>query len=249
MNIAPDTHEFAIYYDRLSLLAKQNSIILTDDEIVHRIAHVLRLQINDSLMLFDQYIHVQVVINQIVKKKSISCTIIKKETNKILAPSITFLLPLLKRDALETALYSLAEIGANEIQLVITDKSQKKWTDKDHERAHKIIIAAAEQSKNFAFPIVAKPIALTSYVASAADKDVKIMLDMDAKPLCSLLQQDKVLTNKQLYLIIGPEGGLTAQEKTFLQKSHFITASLTPTVLRACQAAAVSAALVRSCLR
>lgn len=244
---ATDKHEFALYCSNLSSLVTKDQVIITDADLMHRIATVLRLMAGDSIVLFDQSVHAYVSIAHIAKKKSIACIVIKKEVNTILAPAITFLLPLLKREALETALYSLAEIGANTIQLITTDKSQKKWSDKEHERAYKIIIAAAEQSKNFAFPAVLKPISLSDYCQMPTEKVLKIMLDPTGNPLCVLLSE-KMHGFNELVVIAGPEGGFTQEEKVLLQKSGYLNAALTPTVLRASQAAAVATAVIRTCL-
>jgi RsmE family RNA methyltransferase len=50
-------------------------------------------------------------------------------------------------------------------------------------------------------------------------------------------------------LFVGPEGDLTDQEKVLLKQNGFIFCALTPTILRACEAIALGAGVVRSILR
>ena len=63
----------------------------------------------------------------------------EKKYNTILQPHITVLLPLLKRDDLDTVLYSLVEMGVNTIQLMITKKVQRKWgKEKEYDRLQRV---------------------------------------------------------------------------------------------------------------
>jgi 16S rRNA U1498 N3-methylase RsmE len=50
-------------------------------------------------------------------------------------------------------------------------------------------------------------------------------------------------------MINGPEGDFTLEEKELLKKHNFIAAQLTPTILRAQQAVAISLGVVRSFFR
>lgn len=242
-----EKHQFALFYTNLSgfLHSAQNkSFSLTDPNLVHRITSILRLGIGESLVLFDQSLHAQVTIADIVKHKSIRFELDYKKHNLIYKPEITVLLPLLKKDSFETALYSLAEIGVTTIQLLITHKSQQRWTPKDQERAQKILIAAAEQSKNFALPTLKTPLNLHDFLKESNTFDAKIFFD----PVGILLSQtlQKITQPKHIALAIGPEGDLINEEKELLRSAGFVFSSLTPTILRACQAAALGAGIIRS---
>ncbi len=83
------------------------------------------------------------------------------------------LLPLLKKIALEEALYACVELGAHSVQLVITNKSQHTWVDlKKWCACNEFMIAAAEQSKNFAFPEWL-PQCLLPEIVQRCDKTIK----------------------------------------------------------------------------
>ncbi len=281
MNNNHDTHSFALYIPSLSNLVKSNphhkSLDITDADFLHRISSVLRLEAGEAVILFDQTMHCTATISEIIKKKLIRVTVHALIENTVCAPEITFLLPLLKRDALETALYALTEVGVNKIQLVLTSKSQKSWSQKDQERANKINIAAAEQSKNFAFPVIQPPIPLEQALACINPKSQRIFFDPTGIPLkdflgpsictCGATQDvylrlhmvsdcEAIVSNHGrgersvvFTLAIGPEGDLTSAEKQLMQKNGFIFCVLTPTILRASQAAALSAGIIRSMIR
>lgn len=241
-------HEFSFYLADLSLLLSENSstISIADADLIHRIIFVLRLEITDECILFDGNCHARVSISRLVKHKFVECKVLQVQKNDQLMPEITILLPLLKRDSLETALYSLTEVGVNTIQLVITHKSQQKWTQKEHERALNIIHAAAEQSKQYSPVTLLEPIDLSKALIQS-NAQTKLFFDPAGAPIMQTLKN--VSRTSLLTVAIGPEGDLTTEEKDALKKSGFIFTTLTPTILRACQAASLSVAIVRSLIR
>jgi 16S rRNA (uracil1498-N3)-methyltransferase len=245
-------HEFALFVESLSALVAHVSVgstfTITDEKLLHRMMNVLRLYAGDQCIFFDRKIQVYSVVNEYAAKKNIVCTIINKHNNKQLMPQITFLLPLLKRDDFEQALYALTEIGVSTIQLVVTQKGQNVSAhQKDMERAHRIIIAAAEQSKNFMYPELKSPITFST-IASLYNNDAatKIFFDPSGCSLLPIMQDLQKEVSRKIILLIGPEGDLTVQEKDMVASQGFIFCSLTPTILRAVQAAALGAGIVRS---
>ena len=151
-----NTHVFAFYSDFVNYIHNSGSRLdiheLMDQDLVHRISIVLRLDKGDRLILFNTRLHVEAVILGIKPKKSIVLEIQNIKPNILFSPKITWLLPLLKREAFEEAIYALTELGAQVIQPVITNKTQRAWNEKELVRAEKIIMAAAEQSKNYSMP-------------------------------------------------------------------------------------------------
>ena len=243
-------HLFACYHqdfsDEIAHRTHGDQIIIADADLTHRLTSVLRFAIGEQLILFDRSVRAIVTIAAVAKHKSITCVIDEKYINQVWQPAMNFVLPLLKKESLETALYSLSELGMTRIYLVTTQKSQQKWTPKEHERAQKIIIAAAEQSKNFAFPELMQPIDLKQASQKISDAH-KVFFDPAGKPIA---QQAREYANAQsLALAIGPEGDLSPEEKELLKESGFTFIALTPTVLRSSQAAALGAGIMRSLIR
>lgn len=240
-------HEFSFYLESLTQLLQKNNktLSVTDKDLVHRIMFVVRLEIGDECIFFDNQFNAKVSIVQMTKHKSVECRIIEVEKNTHIKPEITILLPLLKRDSFESALYALTETGVNTIQLVITQKSQQKWTAKDHERALSIIHAAAEQSKQFCSVKLIEPVALEKVLHLNASQ--KIFFDPAGFHLSSIT--DAFNVSQSFILAIGPEGDLTMQEKELLKKADFMFTALTPTILRACQAASLTVGIIRSLVR
>lgn len=236
-------HEFALY---CPVIPSDPAFALHDKDLVHRIVNVLRLNVGDRFILFNRDLHISVSIIG-VKKNSIDVSVLQKGVNTILQPAIHFLLPILKKDALSAAIYSMVELGANSIQLVMTQKVQRHWVAQELERLKKVAIAAAEQSKNFAFPAIVSPCNLKQALAKIPQDAIKIFFDPQAPTVIGM--QDAIKAATSIVLMIGPEGDLTEQEKIILRNQQVRFCALTPTVLRAEQAAAVGLGIVRCMLQ
>ena len=248
-----DEHIFAFYWPKLSKILKANvgpnfQFNLDDESIVHRVNHVVRLSPGNSCILFDSHEHLVCTLVS-CQVRQLSLIIQKRSCNKIVAPRITFLLPLLKREAFEQAIYSMVELGANAVQLVITQKMQRQWAgDKEFERISRIVHAAAEQSKNFAFPVIYPPLLLAG-AADKLDKDsTKIFFDPSGCKIMDLIVSIKTSINPNLVFFVGPEGDCSCQEKIYLNQQGFIFCQLVPTILRAEQAVTVALGTFRSCI-
>jgi len=246
-------HEFALYIESLSILLQEksfdSSVIFTDEKLFHRVVNVLRLRVGQECIFFDQKMYITAQIKAFVGKKQIHITVQATQQTVSLYPTVTFLLPVLKRDDLESALYVLTEMGVNTIQLVFTHKSVNQWSfDRDRERVQRIIIAAAEQSKNFAYPYVKEPIPLDLALKQYKDVSTKIFFDPQGEEMFTVMQSVYSAQPEHILLLVGPEGDLKIEEKEMIQINNFIFCALTPTVIRAAQAASLAAGLVRSLL-
>jgi len=243
-----EKHAFALYYSNVSpaRLSVHGHITIVDESVMHRIAHVLRLAVHDELILFDQRQNVTCTIVTITKKQ-IVCLITNVATNTVHTPEIIILLPLLKRHALEEALYACVELAASRVQLVITEKVQKSWdNDRDLQRLQAIVVAAAEQSKNFAFPELHAPIPLASALEQHTHRARAVVFAVNGNPLLELLTTIHANRLSSLVLTLGPEGDFTHSEYQLLAQRGFQAYALTPTVLRSFQALAVGLGAVRS---
>lgn len=238
-----EKHKFAFYYE--SLPTDAQTVIIKDQELVHHLQHVLRLSVGNRCVLFNQEQYAQAhIISQ--EKKTVTFELTNVTVNKKLYPHILFILPLLKREALKEAVYHATAAGANSIQLVTTQKSRQTVTEHEYERLQKVVIAAAQQAKQFAFPTIQPPQNLKKILLNY--EKYKIVLcdptGQSAEKTITALRN----TQKKVALLIGPEGDFTIQEKEIITQYNPLTTRLTPTVLRAEDAALLVVGLVRTIL-
>lgn len=246
-------HEFAFYYPTLTLLLDQaieKELTIQDADLVHRIERVLRLKKAEEFILFDQYNHAKCLLEQFVNRKTIRIRFIDVAPNRPITPELVVWLPLLKRDDLHEAVYSLVELGVNSIRLLITSKVQRAWGGaKEMERLHRICIAAAEQSKNYAFAQLHEPINFEQFIAQRESATSLLFFDVNGRPFLETLQNLSNQHPSKLEIILGPEADLSSEEKEILRRIPAITSALTPTILRAREAVTVGVGAVRSVLR
>lgn len=238
--VTQEKHQFAFFYKDIQSLQKSNGKLI-DIDLCHRIIRVVKLSVGEVCVLFNQHEHIFVKLTHI-DKRFLLVEVISRHTNNALKPQVTFMLPLLKREALEESIYSLAEMGINEVQLVVTQKSRQNLIDKDIDRLHKVAISAAEQSKHYALPQIHKPQDLKIYVSNLSQQDFKVVFDISGK---SFLENYQKLQNERIYLTVGPEGSFTQEELQLLKDNNFVSYALTKTVLRSLQAVALGSALFR----
>lgn len=245
-------HEFALYLNNLSSLLEQQpgeSITIDNKDLFHRMTRVLRLRPGQKIILFDAMQHIQLILEDLEGKSRIIGHIHMRTINKRLVPDITFVLPILKREDLSDAVYGLTEAGVNSIQLVTTQKVQRAWAgDKEFERLQRVVIAAAEQAKQFALPFLHKPLPLYEYVMGLHPEALKLYADPEGSALFDTIQYLHAQHSPKLFIMIGPEGDLTPSEKELLRSVPFDFFALTPTILRAKEAALISAAVFRAIL-
>lgn len=233
-------HEFAIFYSDLPSSVLGSTIQLVESSMVHRIVQVLRLKEGEHFILFTRY-HWARVILQSITKKSCIVSVIAYHVNDMPQINCTVLLPVLKRESLESALYQCAAVGVTTIQLIYTQKTRSLHGAKELERLQKIIIAAAEQSKNFSFPELVSPKAFLDVISIYQNHPLKLYADPQGVPLMTVgIYQKK----DPLIFMVGPEGDLTEEEKSQLKASRFVFCKLTRTVLTAEQAVGLLAGIV-----
>lgn len=240
-------HCFALYYPDISSHKARSLVLSAKVDVAHRIMHVLRLSKNEEIILFDREHHATCHIDS-VSAKDVVLTIQKIVPNVVYKPVIIGILPLLKREAFDEAIYLLTEAGVSDIQLVSTKKAHRAWGGaKERERIERVITAAAEQSKNFSFPRVIDPVPLEKVVTVYSNN---LMVGApEGERLSHVIARLEKEKPQQVAFLVGPEADFTSDEKAMLRKgnSHFV--SLTPTILRAQQASFLGASLLRSVLK
>ncbi len=241
-----EKHIFAFYTDFFIVPGPNTTHEIHDQELMRRLSTVLRMKPNEPLILFDKthIVHAELLF---FAKKFLRIYVKNIEIQQPLSPAVTLILPLLKRQALEEAVYSAVEIGVNTIQLVVTHKSQQSITQKEFDRLQAVIIAAAEQSKNYVLPVLQKPLAYKDSIASFDNsKALKIVCDPAGASLIDLLQAKNNKKNLDILVLMGPESGFMPEELDLALSHNFFQVKLTQGVLRALQAVAVSLGIIRS---
>lgn len=246
-------HEFA-FYTELTTKARSAGIgtlyTLSDKELAHRILSIVRLTQGDRFVIFDEHYFIRATLAAQSGKATVSFTLEESKAHTLIKPAVHWLLPLLKRDAFEESLYSLVEMGVTSIYPFVSAKTGRVWLgEKERKRCRSIMIAAAEQSKNFHIPLLHPLTSLADCLIKTSSFDVSCMrlfLDASGASLASLVSVIESHKSGSFIGCSGPEGDLTHEEKLLVLEAGFRFCALTPTVLRAQQAVALGLGIVRS---
>lgn len=198
----------------------------------HRLRHVLRLEEGAALELFNA--EGALAAAEVADAKCRALRVTERLPAPAPLPPLTLAVALLKREAWETVLRQATELGVTAIRPLKTDFAQVAKLNP--ERAHALMVEAAEQSERATLPTL-HPVqsldeflqALTQPCAWAAERTRQSTNPSIRQPAC---------------VLVGPEGGFSPAETGRLSTHpHIIPFSLGPTILRA--DTAVVAALAR----
>jgi 16S rRNA (uracil1498-N3)-methyltransferase len=210
---------------------------------------VLRKQKGDMVQAFDGE-------GKVFSVRLADCSDPEKVTGAVVQESI--LLPTEKKRVLrlypalfkgprfEWMLEKAAELGVHSIHPVVTSRTVVKVSEEKAEnkteRWEKIVLTAAKQCGRRDLPRVSAPLRWPDALRSVSKEDLNLLLweGEDQRRIVDVLKDDQRPVN----LFIGPEGGISVDEKEEAERSGLIPVRLGDTILRAETAAIAASALV-----
>jgi 16S rRNA (uracil1498-N3)-methyltransferase len=165
------------------------------------------------------------------------------------APDLHYLFAPLKQARLDYMVEKAVEMGVGRLRPVLTQHGQV--TRLNRERMEANAIEAAEQCGILSIPGIDDPVPLRALVDGwAAGEGARRIVfcdegDEKSDPLSIL----SAIKPSPLAVLIGPEGGFSADERKLLRGQSFVTAiPLGPRIMRADTAAVAALALVQAVL-
>ncbi len=242
-------HIFAIHVkSNLADAVKDNILELRDIDLRMRVITILRLEKNEPLILFDHssWIRILIAPQTFEQKKALIGIVVEQALHNKLTCEITLAVGLTKKEAFEEIAYFAAQMGASRLVPLLTEKTHRRWGgEKEIARMQNIMIAAAEQSKQFVLPKIEEPISFLQFTEQMATK-TNFYFDIHGKPLLEALQGIAAQKNKTMTLLFGPEGGFSPAETKFLETQSCQRITLTSSILRTQEAVAVGLGSISS---
>ena len=151
----------------------------------------------------------------------------------------------LKSARLDYMVQKAVEMGASQLRPVLTQHGQVARVNLDRMRAN--AIEAAEQCGILCLPEIAAPVSLIRVLAAWQPERHLVFCDEAADVADPLAALAGLSRQVPLAVLIGPEGGFAAEERTALLKlPHVVRLALGPRILRADTAAVAALALVQA---
>lgn len=198
---------------------------------------VLRLKIGTRVILCDGVGRSHTGIIEAIGRESLSVRLEESSSEQAPPerPFITLYQGLPKGSKMEFILQKNTELGADAFVPFVSERSVAKLPrDRESERLErwrKIILEAARQSGRAILPALS-PVMNLSEALAASDQELKILLWEEEKGnrLKSVFGSRTV--PKSVAVIVGPEGGLSAEEASAAAAAGFIPVSFGPRILR-----------------
>ena len=215
-----------------SPLAGLDSCLLSEDAINH-VGRVLRMKEGEQIILFDGSNHIFHARLPAVEKKQIIAKIESSELDDRESPLAIHLGQVISRgDRMEFTIQKSVELGVKTITPLWSERCGVKLNDERQDKKlqqwQKIAIAACEQCGRNEIPEIRPMMKLTDW-CKEQDNMLKLNLHPRAK---YTIRQLPHIPPEGVRLLIGSEGGLSAEEIQMTEKEGFTEVLLGKRVLR-----------------
>ncbi len=226
---------------------KDKSIFIVGDDVKH-ISGPLRLGIGDKIEVVSEgYLYIGIIEN--LTKKEVELRIIGcyKDKKEPIA-KIHLYQGLAKGSKMDYIIQKGTEVGIDKITIVEMDRSVSRISsDKKKvsklERWRKIAEEAAKQSKRGKIPEVVDAISSDDMILELKNKK-NILVAYEEEEKISIKNVISKITEEEINIIIGPEGGISKEEINQLKNVGAKTMSLGPRILRTETAGLVMASIL-----
>jgi 16S rRNA (uracil1498-N3)-methyltransferase len=206
-------------------------------------ALVLRLAVGDALELFDGRGARVAVRIEALAKRNLSCVALGAPESVPRTGRIVLVQCMPRGHKLDEIMRMTTEIGLSSLRLAWSERCvPRKAKDRDEhklERLLRIAVEAARQAEQAYLPDIVAPRPLSAVLAEAPPDAFKVaLMERSAAPLPSVLPADEV------WLVVGPEGGFSEQDRGQIGAAGFGSVSLGRSILRTETAAVVGVGLL-----
>jgi len=211
-----------------------NQIIILDEFSSHHALRVMRVKVDDFLILFngDGFEYRGRVSD--INKKTINIEILSKEKNNNESPiNINLFQSISSNEKMDMVIQKATELGVSSIQPIFTSRSTVKLSlDRIKKRLihwRQVSISACEQSGRSKIPTIKPPIGFDRFAEGITANSLNLLLHPDNSG------ESSNLPNKysgDINIFIGPEGGFSQDEVLLLKKQNCINIQLGSRILR-----------------
>ncbi len=225
-------------------------VVRFPQDISHQICRVLRLKINDLVMVLDNQgnqfevqmleVNTQNCVGS-VRKKSLAETEPQVELHLFIA--------LTQREKFEWILQKCCEVGVGKITPVLTERSivaANLEFSKKRERWERILKEAAEQSNRGRIPPLCEPLSFQQVVRIEDSHKLIAWENEKIQKVDALLSN---LKEPRISLLVGPEGGFAETEIKLALQNQWQPISLGKRILRMETASIVACTLILNAVR
>jgi 16S rRNA (uracil1498-N3)-methyltransferase len=224
----------------------QGGLVALERDQSNYLGNVLRLSAGDSILVFNgREGEWQAAISG--RKRPESLTITGQTRPQDSLPDLVYAFAPLKHARLDYMVQKAVEMGAAQLQPVVTRFTQVSRINGERMRAN--VIEAAEQCGILSVAAIADPVPLERFLRERDSNRVLVFCDEAAEVESPLKALAGSATEHGVDVLVGPEGGFAEDERTLLlRQPRILRLSLGPRILRADTAAVAALSLVQAAL-
>ncbi|MDE7163873.1 MAG: 16S rRNA (uracil(1498)-N(3))-methyltransferase [Clostridiales bacterium] len=220
------------YYPSIS----KSCLELSGDAHTHA-AYALRIRVGDYITVFDGRGHdYSCKVKEIKKDKTLLELLNTAENTGESKVAVTLYLSVIKQDRFELAVQKATELGVTKIVPVYSTFTQRN-VSLNYDRLNKIAISACEQCGRSKLPIIEQSLDFDELLGRA--KSTYLIFPWEREmhgQLRAAIDKSKI----DMSVFVGPEGGITEEEKNKLTDVGAKSVTLGTRILRA-ETAAIAA--------
>jgi 16S rRNA (uracil1498-N3)-methyltransferase len=233
-----------------------SELLALSDADVHHAVDVLRLRVGETIDVVEPGGRVLSARVTEATRRGVRAEVLGEVSPRDGLARVTLVQGVAKGDKMDDIVRQAVEVGAEAIWPVLTARSVVKLDARKRlergERWRRVAEAAAKQAKRASIPDVRDPMPLRVVAESLAQFDATIVLWEE----CGEERLSRAVSriaracgaDARIALVVGPEGGLAAEEVAALEAAGACTATLGPTILRTETASVVALALALDAL-
>ncbi|HHU55575.1 MAG TPA: 16S rRNA (uracil(1498)-N(3))-methyltransferase [Acholeplasmataceae bacterium] len=209
-----------------------NNIVTITNSDVHHIKNVMRMKVNDEVIVCDNLANTYLSKLISIEKDKVLLEIIDKiNENNELPIDITIAHGVVRREKTEEVIRRITELGCYEYLPVLMKRSVVKVYQDRSERQNKIIKEASEQSHRNRLMILSSVISFQELINRKDEFDLCLYAHFN-KNVKSIKKIIENFHGRKILVAVGPEGGFADEEVLKLDEAGFIPITLGKRVLR-----------------
>jgi len=211
----------------------KNMMIYIKEKQHHFLKNVLRVKINDELMIFDNQTGEWFSKVMSINRANIVLQVLKKNRDIVYESDIWLLFAPIKQYRLNITIQKATELGVSKLIPCVTQYTNNNFLN--YKNLNLNIVEAAEQCERLTLPVLEKQIKLEDYLFNHPKDRALVFCNENIKSSESMFSTILKIKDrfKKWTLLVGPEGGFSEKEITDIVKlSNCFSVSLGSRILR-----------------
>ena len=195
-----------------------NIMVYIKEKQHHFLKNVLRVKINDELMIFDNQTGEWFSKVMSINRDNIVLQILKKNRDIACESDIWLVFAPIKQQRLNITIQKATELGVSKLIPCVTNYTNNNFLN--YKNLNLNIVEAAEQCERLTLPVLEKQIKLEDYLFNHPKDRALVFCNENIKSNESMFSTILKIKNrfKKWTLLVGPEGGFSEKEITNIEK-------------------------------